>query len=161
MKALPHKMKILLKNAKGSSLLRKQSSLKCKHKHYNYNLEFSAYLAHNFYTCSVCSYLYSQLVLGEVINTTKSSQSELFFFSAFLNSCFIGICIYRRVAKTETKPKKKVKEDRRWDGMGTNKEATGLDVFNTAENKDQVNVADSEVSLLFLSPLSRRFVGFS
>ena len=51
-------------------------------------------------------------------------------------------------SKSDTTPKKKGKEGRVWDLAGTSKDAASLDVFNTSESRDQVNVAASEVCCL-------------
>lgn len=53
-------------------------------------------------------------------------------------------CIF---SKTETTPKKKGKESRVWDLGGSNKDAANLDIFNTSDDKDKVNVAASEVGI--------------
>lgn len=59
---------------------------------------------------------------------------------------------YFRSPKAETTPKKKVKESRVWDlGPRSNKDAAELDVFDTAKNKDQVNVTADEV--IIITPL--------
>jgi len=55
------------------------------------------------------------------------------------------ILLCRPAAKPNAPPAKKGKEGRKWDLGGNSRDAAALDVFNTAEDKDKVNVTASEV----------------